>query len=80
MSGGSEGNINPFEIIRTVIDEPKFSHIFEDDNTKDDHFTYAKNNLLIILLCFTVYSIYILFMDYLDSILLAVLSGKYALM
>jgi hypothetical protein len=39
------------------------------------HFIAAKTNILIILLCFTVYSIYGLFSDYLDTILLAVLSG-----
>lgn len=39
------------------------------------HFIAAKTNILIILLCFTVFSIYGLFKDYLDTILIAILSG-----
>lgn len=49
--------------------------IFDDDNERDPHFVYAKNNILIILACFTTYNIYYLFKDYQDAILLAVLAG-----
>ena len=49
--------------------------IFDDDNERDPHFIYAKNNILIILACFTTYNIYYLFRDYQDAILLAILAG-----
>jgi hypothetical protein len=53
----------------------QFSQIFEEKDVPD-HFIASKNNILLILLCFTVYSIYQLFSDYLDTILLAVLTGS----